>query len=83
MPAILAPDDYEVWLDGRVSEPERLLPLLRPFDGAPIEAVPVGTFVNKPTNEGPACIEPVMTDQPDNIKPRADYPTGAESKQNI
>ena len=58
MPVIVAPEAYGLWLDGAVQEPERLMPLLRPFPDAEMEAYPVSTLVNSPRNNLPACIEP-------------------------
>jgi putative SOS response-associated peptidase YedK len=57
MPVILAPSDYEVWLNPGTPVPI-LQTLLRPFHGA-MQALRVGTYVNSPRHEGPACVEPV------------------------
>ena len=58
MPVILAPDDYEPWLDPAVQKPEPLVPLLRPYPSDEMAAHPVSTLVNSPTNDDPKCIEP-------------------------
>jgi len=55
MPVILAPESYDTWLD--VSSADAA-PLLRPYPSEPLQADPVGTYVNRPGNEGPRCIEP-------------------------
>lgn len=59
MPVILDPADYDEWLDHTVQKADPLLHLLRPFDGAPMQAVPVSTHVNNPRNEDPACVVPL------------------------
>lgn len=59
MPVILAPEDYDLWLDPAVADRAKLEALLRAYDGEKMEAWPVSRFVNSPTNDGPRCIEPV------------------------
>ena len=59
MPVIIAPEDYDLWLDVAVQEPERLQPLLRPYPEAEMEAYLVSTLVNSPKNNSPACVEPI------------------------
>lgn len=57
MPVILAAEEYDRWLDPSVEEPEALVPLLRPCPSEPMEAYPVGTYVNSPTHDDPQCIQ--------------------------
>jgi putative SOS response-associated peptidase YedK len=59
MPVILASEEYDLWLNLSVQEPERLRPLLRPYPGEAMTAYPVSTWVNNPTNDSPACTEPL------------------------
>jgi len=60
MPAVLEATDYEKWLDPQpVEDRESLAKLLRPFDGAELEAYPVARIVNTPAVDGPECIERV------------------------
>ncbi|HEY8496639.1 MAG TPA: SOS response-associated peptidase [Limnochordales bacterium] len=59
MPVILSPDDYDLWLDPDVQEPEAVLPLLRPAPEDLLRAYPVSTLVNSPRHDDPACVEPV------------------------
>lgn len=59
MPVILAPESYATWLDTAIQEPEKLMPLLRPYPSEQMEAYPVSTHVNKPANDDPECVEPV------------------------
>ncbi len=58
MPVILPHEDYELWLDPAVREPEELLPLLAPYPADDMEAYPVSRMVNSPSNDDPGCIEP-------------------------
>jgi len=59
MPVILAPEDYDLWLDPGVQDPEALRHLLGPFPAAQMMAVPVSTLVNSPRNDQPDCQLPV------------------------
>ena len=59
MPVILHPDDYDLWLDRSVQEPALLQPLLRPYSPEDMMAYPISTWINKPENDGPRCIEPL------------------------
>lgn len=56
MPAILAEEAWEEWLRG--DRPQDLLQLLRPWAGDDLEAVPVGSYVNRAGHEGSRCLEP-------------------------
>ncbi|MEF8838087.1 MAG: SOS response-associated peptidase [Haloarculaceae archaeon] len=57
MPVILAADEEERWLaDGDTG-------VLDPFETDPLEAYPVSTAVNDPTNESPEVIDPIDTEQ--------------------
>lgn len=59
MPVILLPEHYAAWLVPDEQSPERLMPLLRPYDSAEMAAHPVSSLVNNPRNDTPECIEPV------------------------
>ncbi len=63
MPVILAPDDEDRWLES--TEPTQLKRLLGPCPSEFLDAYPVSTQVNDPTN-----------DNPDIITPRSDRQTG-------
>lgn len=55
MPVILRPEDFDRWLDpGRGGAD-----LLRPFEAAAMEAVPVSSRVNDPRNDDPQVVAPV------------------------
>ncbi len=58
MPVILAPQDYDLWLDPAIQKVERLESLLRPYPSEEMTAYPVSTRVNNPANESPECVEP-------------------------
>ena len=51
MPVILSPDEYAVWLDPELTEPEPLLPLLDQYPSEEMSAHPVTTLVNSFRND--------------------------------
>lgn len=51
MPAILRPEDYELWLDPGVVDPARVSHCLQPFDARLMKKYPVSTRVNRPEND--------------------------------
>jgi putative SOS response-associated peptidase YedK len=55
MPVILAPEDYDRWLDPGQPGAEELL---RPCPSAWLEAVPISTRVNSPANDDESVIQP-------------------------
>lgn len=61
MPVILPPDDYRLWLDAEESDPERILPLLRPWAGEELVTTPVSRLVNNPANDVADCIKSLPT----------------------
>ncbi len=61
MPMIVADDALAQWLDPRIEDPEALAPLLAPPD-LPLALTPISRLINKPSNDDPACIEPVSLD---------------------
>jgi putative SOS response-associated peptidase YedK len=64
MPVILAPHDYDLWLDTRVRDVDRLLPLLAPYPPDELTAYPVSLTVNNPANDTPACQAPAESATP-------------------
>ncbi len=58
MPVILAPADYDRWLDPAIGGPEELAALLRPYPVDEMMAYPVSPLVNSPANDEPGCVEP-------------------------
>lgn len=59
MPVLLAPQDYELWLDPEVHDPEKVISLLKPYPENEMEAYPVSFSVNSPKNEGEGLIHPL------------------------
>ena len=57
MPAILAPEHYEVWLEHDTHE-ARLLAMLTPFPADRMEVVRLTPLVNNVKNDGPECLTP-------------------------
>lgn len=57
MPAIIAPEDFAIWLEPNHFEPDTLRSLLAPFPPERMRMTPVSTWVNNANNEGPECIE--------------------------
>jgi putative SOS response-associated peptidase YedK len=51
MPAILKPEDYDLWLDPGVSDPHRVINCLGPFDARFMKKYPVGVRVNRTEND--------------------------------
>ena len=57
IPVILHPEEYDLWLDREVTDPEKLKPLFQPYPANLMEMLPVSPIVNNPLNDSPACIE--------------------------
>lgn len=57
MPVILDPAEFATWLDPRLSRPEELSELLRPYPDQYLKLHPVRTLVNSPNFDEPECIE--------------------------
>ncbi len=58
LPVLLAPDDYDCWLDPKIEGGDELEALLVPCDANAMRRYPVSTFVNNPRHDGPECVEP-------------------------
>jgi len=59
MPVILAPQDFDLWLDPGAQHPGEVQHLLRPYPAGEMSYYPVSAHVNNPRNEDPLCIEPL------------------------
>jgi putative SOS response-associated peptidase YedK len=59
MPAILAAEEHERWLDPAEKDLAHLQALLAPAPAEAIEAYRVGTLVNRASADAPACVEPL------------------------
>ena len=75
MPAILSPEDYDLWLDRSVEQPKQLGELLKPYPAIEMKVVAVSTAVNNPANEGAELIE--TDDQLEERSPDRDPAPGA------
>jgi putative SOS response-associated peptidase YedK len=56
MPVIVAPTDYQRWLDPAATRPEPLLGLVRPYPAEAMVATAVSPWVNSPAHDDPRCI---------------------------
>ncbi len=56
---MLLREHEEEWLDSDQSEPERLTALLGPYPAREMEAYPVSSRVNSPSNDSPDLLDPV------------------------
>jgi len=59
MPVILKREDEEEWLNPDITEPEKLLPLLKQYPANKMEAYPVSRYVNNPGSDSASLIEPL------------------------
>jgi putative SOS response-associated peptidase YedK len=59
MPVILAPQDYDLWLDPQEQKPQALQHLLSPYPASEMTAYPVSTVVNSPKYNSAECIIPL------------------------
>jgi len=57
MPVILHPQEYSLWLDREVSEPESLKQLFKPYPSDVMNAYKVSSMINNPRNDGEECIK--------------------------
>jgi len=58
MPAIVAPEHHEAWLDPAFADADALLGILAADPGFSLESREIGTHVNSPANDDPSCIAP-------------------------
>jgi putative SOS response-associated peptidase YedK len=59
MPVILHPQEYGIWLDREMTDPEKLNPLYKPYPAERMEMYPVRDLVNSQRNDTPDLIKPV------------------------
>jgi putative SOS response-associated peptidase YedK len=62
MPVILDRENFDLWLDPKVEDAARLLPLLVPHAAEGFEVFPVSRVVNSPFHDEPDCIAPLAVD---------------------
>jgi putative SOS response-associated peptidase YedK len=58
MPVILPASAHEQWLTPGEKAPQELNTLLTPYPAELMDAYPVSTYVNRPANDSPQCIQP-------------------------
>jgi len=61
MPVILHKEDEETWLNPDITEPEQLIPLLKPYPVQDMEEWAVGDDARNPRNDYPELIKPVTS----------------------
>jgi putative SOS response-associated peptidase YedK len=59
MPAILKPEDYDLWLDPGMTNVALIADVLRPFDPRLMKKYPVSTRVNRADNDDHECANEV------------------------
>jgi len=64
MPVIVPPEHYNRWLDTTSTPDQVVSRIFQPYPPEHMEALPVGTRVNSPKNDDPACLEP-LTEPPE------------------
>jgi putative SOS response-associated peptidase YedK len=60
MPVIIAPEDFDLWLDPAAQHAGEIQHLLKPYPAGEMTFYPVSDHVNNPRNEDPLCIEPLV-----------------------
>jgi putative SOS response-associated peptidase YedK len=70
MPIVIAPEDFERWLECKNQEPREVADLMRAADEDFFEAVPVSDLVNKVSNMGPELQKPVPVAMPEEKPPK-------------
>ena len=58
MPAILSPEDYNLWLDPNFTRSDSLQAMLKPYPAEAMKVYPVSSTVNSPKNDSPECNRP-------------------------
>ncbi|HYT88298.1 MAG TPA: SOS response-associated peptidase, partial [Gemmataceae bacterium] len=59
MPVILAPRDFDLWLDPKTPKGPALQEVLRPYPAAEMAGYPVGARVNNAKHDEPSCVLPL------------------------
>jgi|SRR5579859_924698 len=62
MPAIVAPEDRDTWLDPGFGDTASLARILEKDPDFELQALAVGPRVNSPANDDPSCVEPAAQD---------------------
>jgi len=61
MPAIIAPANYDLWLDRRVSDKNEIMGCLNSSPSSRLEIYPVSSRVNSPMHDDIHCIQPAAS----------------------
>lgn len=78
MPVVIAPEDFERWLDCKTQEPREVADLMVTPQPDLFEAIPVSDLVNKVANTGPELIdrvEPMNMPPPPPVEKKASKPS--------
>ena len=59
MPVLLDDDQFDSWLNPKLTDARELDAMLAPYTREPMVAYPVGTFVNKASNNDERCWQPI------------------------
>jgi len=59
MPVVLRPDNYDVWLDPRITDAQLISELMKPCDPSLMRCYPVSTRINSTANDDEECSRPV------------------------
>ena len=59
MPVILAPCDWDTWLEPEAKDTQAMQNMLKPYPADDMVAFPVSTKVNSPRNDSVECMEGV------------------------
>jgi len=58
MPVILPKEEEEIWLNPDIIEPERLLPLLKPYPASHMKSYQISRAINNPSMDSEALLKP-------------------------
>lgn len=64
MPAMLRPEDYDLWLDPGITDYQRVVDFLHPFDATLMKKCPVSMRVNRPENDDQDCAREIPIADP-------------------
>jgi putative SOS response-associated peptidase YedK len=64
MPAILHPDNYDLWLDPGFNDVTAVSEMLKPYDARVMRSYPVSTTINHVANNDPECSARVTVESP-------------------
>jgi putative SOS response-associated peptidase YedK len=59
VPGNLLPEEYDLWVDRELTDPEKLKLIYQPYPPDLMERFPVLTLANSPRNDSTECIKPL------------------------